>query len=179
MERRKQMNNYQYNLRGYELVPMPIPFLDNRCKQTGRFINGHKSWNKGLKGICTGGIETQYKPGNEPHNTKYDGCISLRTHKRDGNTYKYIRISKGLWQLLNRYVWEKAHGSIPPKHIIAFKDGNTLNCELSNLTMLSMAENVRRNYNAIKASESMAKAWNSERIRAKYDLPRKTKLRIK
>ncbi len=40
------------------------------------------------------------------------------------------------WQRLTpkrRYVWEQAHGSIPPGHRIIHLDGNPMNCELDNL----------------------------------------------
>lgn len=174
------MNSLQYVTSGHELVLMPMQVKDtNRCEYTGQFLQGKTPWNKGKKGLCIGGVETQFKKGNEPFNTKYNGCISIRIHKRTQTPYKYIRISKSKWMLLHRYNWQQLHGTIPPKHIIAFKDGNTLNTDISNLMMLSMAQNCRRNYNREKAGESMKMAWRAEKLRAKYDLPRKTKLRIK
>ena len=41
--------------------PLPI-------NTSGRFEKGHKTWNKGLKGIEIGGKDTQFKKGQEPHN---------------------------------------------------------------------------------------------------------------
>jgi len=160
------------------LTPVKLPFLENQCPQTGKFYKGHTPWNKGIKGLQIGGKETQFKTGNEPHNTKYDGCISIRVRKRTNTPYKFIRLAKGKWILLHRYTFECVNGNIPPKHVVSFRDGNTLNCDIDNLELISMKENVLRNHNRKKASESMKKAWNSERIRAKYDLPRKTKLRV-
>jgi len=41
-----------------------------------RFVKGQVSWNKGKKGLCMGGIETQFKAGKMPHNTKSNGHIN-------------------------------------------------------------------------------------------------------
>jgi hypothetical protein len=64
--------------------------------------------------------------------------------------YYHIRISKGVWEPLHRNIWKKANGEIPPKHIVIFKDGNTLNCELDNLELISKDANARRNDNPKK-----------------------------
>jgi hypothetical protein len=50
-----------------------------------------------------------------------------------------------VWPQLNRHVWEQHKGPIPPKHIVAFKDGNRANCAIDNLELMSMADNARRN----------------------------------
>lgn len=109
-----------------------------------RFPKDHKPWNKGKKGIMIGGIESQFKPGSLPHNTKYDGAISLRPDKT-GKKYKHIRISKGVWKLLHRVVWEKSNGPIPEGYLIRFIDGNEMNCELNNLEIISKKDNMARN----------------------------------
>jgi len=109
----------------------------------GRFSRGHTPWNKGKKGILIGGVETQFKPGNKPHNTKFDGCITKRFHK--GVPYLKIRICEKKWEYLHRHIWVEANGAIPDKHIVVFKDKNPLNCVLDNLECISLAENMRRN----------------------------------
>ena len=38
---------------------------------------------------------------------------------------------------MHRVVWEQHHGPIPPKHVVRFKDGNTMNWDISNLEMIS------------------------------------------
>jgi len=40
------------------------------------------------------------------------------------------------WQMLSRVNWEKAHGKIPPGHVIIYRDGNTLNCNPENLACI-------------------------------------------
>lgn len=87
---------------------------------------------------------TTFKKGNLPHNTKYDGSIRVRTDK-SGIKYKYIRISKGKWELLQRKIWSEQVGPIPPDHLIAFKNGDTMDVRIENLEMISLEENMKRN----------------------------------
>lgn len=110
----------------------------------GRFKPGQKSWNKGKKGLQIGGEDTQFKPGHQPHNTKYDGCIKVRRHK-NGCHYKYIRVAVAKWELYHRHVWEQANGKIPAGHVIRFKDGDQMNCEVSNMEIISRGENMDLN----------------------------------
>ena len=44
------------------------------------------------------------------------------------------------WQLKHYYIWEKANRKIPKGYYLCFKDGNTLNCELENLYLLTPSE---------------------------------------
>ena len=38
------------------------------------------------------------------------------------------------------YIWEKTNGKIPKGYYLCFKDGNTLNCELENLYLVTPSE---------------------------------------
>lgn len=109
-----------------------------------RFKKGQTPWNKGKKGINTGGFITQYKPGNLPHNTKYDGYISLRKDK-NGHSYYFIRIEMTKWKPLHRFVWEMHYGPIPKGYNIQFKDKNTLNSDIDNLYIISRSEQINLN----------------------------------
>lgn len=123
------------------------PEIVERNIQIGRIKKGNVPANKGKKmsdELREKVKHTWFKKGQEPHNTKYDGAITIR-HDSTNRPYKYIRISKGNWVLLHRYVWEKANGPIPPGMNILFKDGDTMNCELENLEMVSDSENMKRN----------------------------------
>lgn len=110
-----------------------------------RFKKGHQSWNKG-KSYCAGGRskETRFKKGRKPHNTRQDGAISIRSDK-SGRKYKYVRISEAKWQLLQRVIWERENGKIEKGMIVAFKDGDTMNCNIENLELISRKENMKRN----------------------------------
>ena len=108
-----------------------------------RFKKGHKTWNKGMKGVNFGGKETQFKKGSAPSNALPVGFI--RT-VQDG--YLEIKTEPGMrkWVLLHRWNWKKEHGQYPPKGMaLAFKDGNKQNCDPSNLELVSRTEMMKRN----------------------------------
>jgi hypothetical protein len=84
---------------------------------------------------------TFFKKGHQPHNTKYDG--HERICSKDG--YILIRISKGKYVHKHRLIYELAHGPIPERMAVAFKDGNKLNLELSNLELVTRKELALRN----------------------------------
>lgn len=88
--------------------------------------------------------ETRFKKGSFPRNTKYDGFISARKDK-SGRVYQYIRLANRKWQLLHQFIWIQAHGPIPEKHIVVFKDKNSLNCQIDNLELITLEENMLRN----------------------------------
>lgn len=112
-------------------------------QKLGRFQKGTISWNKGLRGrhFSNSG---QFPKGNLPKNTLYDGAITTRVDKM-GLPYKWIRLSKSKWIELHRYNWEKKYGKLPKGHCIWFKDGNSLNPVISNLELITRAENLKRN----------------------------------
>lgn len=127
-------------------VKRKAKMLGIKSDDNGRFKKGHISPYKVPKGVHLSPA-TEFKKGNVPGNLKYDGCIAKRYHSRDRRYYLYIRISKANWVLLNRHIWTQAHGPIPAKHTVRFKDGNCMNCKLDNLELISQAENMRRNHN--------------------------------
>jgi hypothetical protein len=66
----------------------------------------------------------------------------------DGYIDRKIRedlVGANNWRPLHRILWEDAHGVPPPGHVVAFKDGNKLNCVLENLELMTLADNARRN----------------------------------
>jgi hypothetical protein len=115
-----------------------------------RFQKGHSSWNKGTKGIHTGGEETQFKPGQTPHNTLPIGTYRLG---KDGTLQRKINNDKGSnsvrWRGVHELVWREANGPVPPRHIVIFKPGmRTTVLEeitLDRVECISLAENMRRN----------------------------------
>ena len=82
-------------------------------------------WNKGMKGIHLS-RSSEFKKGNQPQNTKYDFCISVRKDKNKKD-YKFIRMSKGNWIPLSHFIWESVHEKIPKGYMIIFKDKNQMN----------------------------------------------------
>lgn len=109
----------------------------------GQYKKGDKPWNAGMKGLMLNDGSTCFKKGHEPHNTRKDGDISIRVSK--GRAYKWIRVAKSNWVLLHRLVWEQFNGPIPSGYNVVFKDGDTMNCQISNLELVSDADNMVRN----------------------------------
>lgn len=125
-----------------------------RKKVSSYFNKGHTPKNKGIKQVdymTPEAIEktkaTRFQKGQEPKNTTFDGNITIRAdHKnRKGKLYKWIRISKGKWELLHRHIWATEKGEIPKGYNVVFKDGDTLNCVIENLECISNEENMKRN----------------------------------
>lgn len=118
------------------------------------FKQGHVPDNKGKKQtdyMTKKSIEktkkTRFKKGQKSHTELFDGCITIRYGVEDKGSipHKHIRLSKGKWQELQIYNWEKLNGQIPKGFVLACQDGNTLNCEVSNWKLLSKAQNAIRN----------------------------------
>lgn len=113
----------------------------------GRYKKGAVPLNKGKKmppGWGGAGIKTRFKKGQKPKNTKYNGAIQIR-HMRGGKPWKFIRIRLNKWEELNRYNYKKFIGPIPSGKNVAFKNGDTLNCEPSNLFLETRQDNMLRN----------------------------------
>lgn len=105
-----------------------------------RFKKGKQPWNKGLPfPHSEASIATQFKKGNVPHNIKQDG------HERVNEEGYLIRRVNGKYEFVHRLVWIESNGTIPPGMIVAFKDRNKLNCEISNLELITRKENMNRN----------------------------------
>jgi len=110
-----------------------------------RFKPGHQTWNKGMKGLQIGGVETRFKKGNRPHTwvpigtERWRDGYLCRKIRDDGPTHRHF-------EAVHRLMWIEAHGPIPPGHIVVFLDKNPRNLTLDNLELISRAENARRNH---------------------------------
>jgi hypothetical protein len=111
-----------------------------------QFGVGFTPWNKGRPHPSTGrAVETQFKPGQLPHNHNPIGHERLT---RDGYTERKMtdtRVTKVDYVAVHRLVWMAAHGPVPKGCAICFKDGNPQNVAIENLELLTRAELMRRN----------------------------------
>ncbi|MFZ2995920.1 HNH endonuclease [Sphingobium sp.] len=109
--------------------------------RTGHFTKGAPPLNKGRKcepgkgGRHPGAQRTQFKKGNEPHNTKCighervskDGYIEINVEERNPHTgYAHRYVHK------HRWLWEQANGPVPQGHVLKCLDSNKLNTDPSN-----------------------------------------------
>lgn len=113
-------------------------------------VNKGKSWDdylpKESQAKCR---KTCFKDGHLPHNAEPVGTIAKST---DGYLKQKIA-NPNKWVFVHRATWEKYHGPLPPGAIVTFKDGNKENCNIENLTMISMAENARMNRSHLRSSD--------------------------
>lgn len=135
-----------------KLLGIKVPDeLIEQFKKQSHFKVGTPASNKGLKQsqyMCAASIEkiskSWFKPGTNPSNTKHDGAICIRGDKL-GNKYQFIRLSAANWIPLHRHIWIEINGSIPKDLKLVFKDGDTLNCSIDNLELVTAAELMKRN----------------------------------
>lgn len=116
---------------------------------TGWYQKGHEPGTKGktLEEICGNDPEklarvrsTQFKKGHKPVNEKQVGDIvvvngyKLRKKQMEGTQWER-------WEFMHRAVWEEHSGPIPDDMVVTFKDSDPLNCDISNLMLISRREN--------------------------------------
>jgi hypothetical protein len=98
-----------------------------------QFPKGHKPWNKGKKGIVTGGKATQFKKGQVPVNYRPVGSERV-------NVEGYVEIKVAdpkTWTYKHVFIWEEHNGQVPKGHVVIFGDGNRRNFDISNLILVS------------------------------------------
>ena len=121
----------------------------------GWYKPGHRSHNKGRsqsEWMSEQGREisarTQFQPGTQRPNSptfRQPGYECVRNEK--GVKIIWIKPFDGRRMMpKHRWLWEQAHGAIPKGYNVQFKDGDTLNCVLDNLYLISRREQVRKNY---------------------------------
>lgn len=115
----------------------------------GKFKKGQKPWNKGLKGITTGGAQTQFKKGNTPHNRVPIG--TERIDVKDG--YIYVKIQDGHlnknWKQKHVLIWEQHNGRVPDGHVVLFGDGDKRNFSINNLLLVSKGQLLKLNQHSL------------------------------
>lgn len=118
-----------------------------------RFPKGHAPANKGQKmprGWAPGRMATtQFKPKNRTGQAAHN-WVPLASTRFSKEGYLLRKVAEtGYpptdWQPVHRLLWIEAHGPIPAGHKLIFKDGDKTHIELVNLTLISNADNMRRN----------------------------------
>ena len=119
---------------------------------TGRFQKGDIPFNKGKSQkdyMSAESIEktkrTRFKKGQPPINWRPVGSERIT---KDG--YTEIKIAEpNVWELKHKVLWEREHGSIPPKHVVIFADGNKENLDINNLMLISREKLLIMNTNEL------------------------------
>lgn len=108
-----------------------------------RFSKGHESHNKGKK-VSPELYEkmrgTMFRKGHIPVNHRPVGSERVNV---DG--YVEVKVAEpGRWRLKHRVVWEKVNGKIPDGYNVQFRNGDTQDCRLENLYLISRADQMSR-----------------------------------
>ncbi len=110
--------------------------------RSGRFDKGHTPWTKGKKlPFNPNSARTQFKAGERPHNTKYEGHERIATHGYIEISVKETNPHTGFerrYVLKHRWLWEQAHGPIPDGMVLKCK-GDHLNTDPSNWEIVPRA----------------------------------------
>ena len=111
----------------------------------GCFKKGSTPPNKGKKMTARqykASSATMFKKGQECRNK-----LAIGTERyRKSHDYWFVKVAEpNKWMLKHRFLWEQKNGPTPPGHIVVFRDGNPHNFQESNLELISLKENVRRN----------------------------------
>ena len=161
------------------------------CAKRSQFTKGHRPFNKGKQWADfmseegrRNSAKTQFKPGVE--NTasptyRQPGFEILRSPDKLGRRYWWIKPHDGRRMMpKHRYIWEQAHGPIPKGMNIQFKDGDTTNCVLDNLYLISRAKQVRKNWDDLpeerkaacraKGNEKRNKSIRADKLRLRWGL---------
>lgn len=110
--------------------------------RTGHFEQGAVPWSKGKKlGNNPGSARTQFKAGEQPHNTKFaghervseDGYVFISVNETDPHTGFERR-----YVLKHRWLWEQQHGPVPEGFALKCK-GDRLNTDPSNWELIPRA----------------------------------------
>ena len=120
------------------------------CGRTGRFEKGNVPWTDGKAGtgICKPNSGC-FKKGDIPVNLKTlgsericpkDGYILIKVAEKNPYTGAPTR-----YRAKQLVIWEQHNGPIPKGYLVTFIDGDKLNCDIDNLELISLAENLQRN----------------------------------
>ena len=66
--------------------------------------------------------------------------------------YTRIKTGDNEWEFIQRYIWRKHHGEIPPGHSVIFLDGNTDNYNIENLALVNRNELMK--YNSMRLNSN-------------------------
>lgn len=112
-----------------------------RTGRTGCFVQGETPHNKGRKcapgegGNHPNARRTQFRKGNEPHNTRHlghrrmskDGYVEVSVAETNPHTGYHRRFVQE-----HRWLWEKANGPVPVGYALKCLDGDKANTDPSN-----------------------------------------------
>lgn len=114
---------------------------------SGRFQPGCVPFSKGTKGLLKRNSGS-FQKGNIPKNHRPVGST------RVVQGYHETKVAEpNVWKQTHRLIWEEAHGPVPDGCMVVFKDQDHGNLKLSNLMLISRAQNIRMNQNGLFSAD--------------------------
>jgi hypothetical protein len=129
------------------------------CGRNGRFVHNRKNWNSGTKGMCKPNSGS-FRAGQTPPNLKPIG------HERiDTTGFILVKIAEknpytgapARYKHKHVVVWEQHNGPVPRGMAVMFLDSDTLNCDISNLALITRAELLALNRSGYKQTPGVIK----------------------
>lgn len=111
--------------------------------RTGRFEEGHATWNKGTKGLTKANV-TSFKKGHKPHNYKPLGSERI---VKDGYCEVKVSDTGRRWRPKHVLIYEKHHGKVPKGSVVIFLDGDKRNFDIDNLHLVTRGQLAMLNKN--------------------------------
>lgn len=110
--------------------------------------------------------KTMFKKGHKTYNVKPIGS------ERFDRGYVYIKIDDKKWITKQKHIYQQHYGPIPDGYQVIFADGNSLNCDIDNLILVSKREMRYINSNHLYIR-------NNEKIKFNESIVKLTKLNLK
>lgn len=115
--------------------------LDGVRGAATRFKPGNQPWTAGQKGLHLSPA-TQFQKGDAPVNRQEVGALRINSL---GDIDIKLAPGPRQWLSLRRYVWQQAHGPIPPGMCVVPDNGDGHDTRIENLKLVTRAENIRIN----------------------------------
>lgn len=133
-------------------VDQLVRFKKNRKLKSGidsKFKKGNVPKNKWETGIYNAGSKkTWFKKGHRPLNYKPIGS------ERVSKGYILIKTSEpDKWEFKHKVIWKQHNGEIPKGHRLIFLDGDTNNCDISNLALVTNREALIMNRQGLRYND--------------------------
>ena len=124
-----------------EFMSSPVSGRTNGRQGSGtRFVKGHATWNKGMKGLDLAGERgkaTQFKKGiRQGVAVKLYQPIGIERVSKDGYLQRKINDDmppQKRWRGVHIILWEERNGPLPKGHAIVFRDSDKKNIVYENL----------------------------------------------
>lgn len=120
----------------------------------GSFKPGHKTWNRGLKGIHLS-PGSEFKKGRTNDRAVPVGTVRERRDK-NGSMRAWVKMGERRWVLRAVQIYESIHGPVPRGCLVHHEDRNTMNDDISNLRLLTRSAHINEHRQELLAAKAVS-----------------------